>query len=124
MKMEFRLTYDTDLKKVKQIVKKIGAEIAADPELNKDLIETLKSQGVSATEDSALLVRVKYMANPAGGGAYTIRREAYARLIKAFAEAGIKFANRQVTVNAMPGVTAEQAGAAAAAAMDRDGGKN
>jgi small-conductance mechanosensitive channel len=116
MKMEFRLTYDTDLKKVKQIVKKIGAEIAADPELNKDLIETLKSQGVSATEDSALLVRVKYMANPAGGGAYTIRREAYARIIKAFAEAGIKFANRQVTVNALPGVTAEQAAAAGAAA--------
>ena len=124
MKMEFRLTYDTDLKKVKQIVKKIGAEIAADPELSKDLIETLKSQGVSATEDSALLVRVKYMANPAGGGAYTIRREAYARIIKAFAEAGIKFANRQVTVNAMPGVSAEQAGAAAAAAMDSDAKKN
>jgi small-conductance mechanosensitive channel len=60
------------------------------------------------------------MANPAGGGAYTIRREAYARIIKAFAEAGIKFASRQVTVNVPPGVPvdAAAAGAAAAAATD------
>jgi len=116
MKLEFRLTYDTDLKKVKQIVKKVGAEIAADPELSKDLIEPLKSQGVTAAEDSALIVRVKYMANPAGGGAYTIRREAYARIIKAFAEAGIKFASRQVTVNVPPGVPVDAAAAGAAAA--------
>jgi small-conductance mechanosensitive channel len=118
MKMEFRLTYDTDLKKVKQIVKKIGKEIADDPELSKHLIEPLKSQGVAATEDSALLVRVKYMADPASGGAFTIRREAYAKIIAAFAAAGIKFANRQVTVNVPPGISVEQAAAAAAAATD------
>lgn len=124
MKLEFRLAYDTDLKKVKQIVKKIGAEIAADPELSKDLIEPLKSQGVTAAEDSALVVRVKYMANPAGGGAYTIRREAYARIIKAFAEAGIKFASRQVTVNVPPGTTVGAAAAGAAAAAAASSGKN
>ena len=116
MKMEFRLTYDTDLKKVKQIVKKIGKEIAEDPELSKHLIEPLKSQGVTAAEDSALIVRVKYMADPASGGAFTIRREAYAKIIAAFAAAGIKFANRQVTV--ISAADAAAAGAAAAAAAD------
>jgi len=113
MKLEFRLAYDTDLKKVKQIIKKVGEEIAADPELNKDLIEPLKSQGVAATDDTGLVVRVKYMANPAGGGAYTIRREAFARIIKGFAAAGIKFAERRVTVNVPAGIPANAAAAAA-----------
>jgi small-conductance mechanosensitive channel len=113
MKMEFRLTYDTDLKKVKQIIKKIGKEIAEDPELSKHLIEPLKSQGVTAAEDSALVVRVKYMADPASGGAFTIRREAYAKIISAFSEAGIRFANRQVTVNVPPGMDPSLAAAAA-----------
>jgi small-conductance mechanosensitive channel len=116
MKMEFRLTYDTDLKKVKQIVKKIGKEISEDPELGKHLIEPLKSQGVTAAEDSALIVRVKYMADPASGGAFTIRREAYAKIIAAFSEAGIKFANRQVTVNVPAGLDPAVAAAAATAA--------
>jgi small-conductance mechanosensitive channel len=116
MKMEFRLTYDTDLKKVKQIVKKIGKEISEDAELSKHLIEPLKSQGVTAAEDSALIVRVKYMADPASGGAFTIRREAYAKIIAAFTAAGIKFANRQVTV--ISAADAAAAGAAAAAAAD------
>jgi small-conductance mechanosensitive channel len=114
MKLEFRLAYDTDLKKVKNIIKKVGQEIAADPELNKDLIEPLKSQGVTATDESGLIVRVKYTANPAGGGAYTIRREAFARIIKAFSDAGIKFAERRVTVNVPPGMSADAAAGAAA----------
>ncbi len=116
MKMEFRLAFDTDLKKVKQIMKKIGQALAADPELGKDLIEPLKSQGVAATDDSALIVRAKFMARPAGGTAYTIRREAYARIIKAFAEEGIKFAERRVMVTVPPGTSAEAAAAAGAAA--------
>ena len=76
MKLEFRLTYDTDLNLVKKIMKKIGAEIAADPELGKDLIEPLKSQGVYSTEDSALVVRAKFMAKP-GSTVFMIRRVAY-----------------------------------------------
>jgi small-conductance mechanosensitive channel len=98
---------------VKNIIKKVGQDIAADPELNKDLIEPLKSQGVTATDESGLIVRVKYTANPAGGGAYTIRREAFARIIKAFSEAGIKFAERRVTVNVPAGTPADAAAAAA-----------
>jgi small-conductance mechanosensitive channel len=115
MKLEFRLAHDTDLKKVKQIVKKVGKEIADDPELSKHLLEPLKSQGVAATDDNALLVRVKYMADPASGGAFTIRREAYAKLLKAFADAGIHFASRQVTVNVLAGADANAAAAGAAA---------
>ena len=73
MVMEFRLAFDTDLKKVKKILKQIGGEIAADPELGPELLQPLKSQGVMSTDDSALVVRAKYMARP-GNVPFMIRR--------------------------------------------------
>ena len=113
MKLEFRVTYDTDLDKVKKIIKKIGAEISADPELGKDLIEPLKSQGIYSTEDSALVIRAKFMAKP-GSTVFMIRRVAFDKILKAFKENGIKFAHRQVTV-LVPGSEDEAFAAKAAA---------
>ena len=95
MVMEFRLAFDTDLRKVKKILKQIGEEIAADPELGPELLQPLKSQGVNSTDDSALVVRAKYMARP-GNGPFMIRRVAYEKILKAFAEHGIEFASRRV----------------------------
>ena len=118
-KLEFRLTYDTDITKVKKIVKRIGQELMADPELGPHIIEPLKSQGVMAMEDSALLVKAKFTAKP--GEQFVIRREAYQRIKQAFDEAGIHFAHRQVTVFVPPGSTdptrAAATGAAAAAVL-------
>jgi small-conductance mechanosensitive channel len=113
-KLEFRLTYDTDIARVKKIVKRIGQELVADPELGPHIIEPLKSQGVLAMEDSALLVKAKFTAKP--GEQFVVRREAYQRIKKAFDEAGIQFAHRQVTVFVPPGTTATAAAAAGAAA--------
>jgi small-conductance mechanosensitive channel len=112
-KLEFRLTYDTDIAKVKKIVKRIGQELMKDPELSPNIIEPLKSQGVMAMEDSALLVKAKFTAKP--GEQFVIRREAYQRLKQAFDDAGIHFAHRQVTVFVPPG-SGEGAVAAAGAA--------
>ena len=97
MTLEFRLPYDTDLIKVKKIIRRIGEEIAADPELGRDLLQPLKFQGVMSTDDTGLVVRAKFMAKPSSAP-YLIRREAYNRLLKAFAAEGIHFAHRQVTV--------------------------
>jgi moderate conductance mechanosensitive channel len=113
-KIEFRVTYDSDITKIKKIVKKIGQELAADPELGPQIIQTLKSQGVVAMEDSALLVKAKFTAKP--GEQFIIRREAYQRLKQAFDDAGIEFAHRQVTVFVPPGATAATVAAAGAAA--------
>jgi small-conductance mechanosensitive channel len=113
-KLEFRLTYDTDILKVKKIVKRIGQELMADPELGPHIIQPLKSQGVLAMEDSALLVKAKFTAKP--GEQFVIRREAYQRLKQAFDEAGVRFAHRQVTVFVPPGVTPDGGAAAGAAA--------
>ena len=127
MKLEFRVPYDTDMVKVKRIVKEIGKKLAADPDMGPNLLQTLKSQGVYAMEDSAIVVKVKFMAIP--GEQFLIRREAYQLIQKAFAEHGIKFAHRQVTVHVPSAADEEddddakaagQAGAAAITASAAD----
>jgi small-conductance mechanosensitive channel len=113
-KLEFRLTYDTDMAKVKKIIKRIGQELAADPDMGPHIIQPLKSQGVLAMEDSALLVKAKFTAKP--GEQFVIRREAYQRIKQAFDEAGIHFAHRQVTVFVPPSGSDPTAAAASGAA--------
>ena len=115
MVMDFRLTYDTNLAQVKKIMKQVGDEIAADPELKEDLLQPLKMGGVMATEDSAIVIRAKFTARPEGEP-YMIRKAAYTKIIKAFREAGIKFAHKQVTVNVPGSPMGDEAMAAAAGA--------
>ncbi|MDH5245377.1 MAG: mechanosensitive ion channel [Betaproteobacteria bacterium] len=120
--MEFRLTYDTNIMQVKKILKKIGEELAADPDYKDDLIQPLKSQGVMAAEDSAIVVRAKFTAKPSSTS-FMIRRVAYDKIITAFLNAGIKFAHKEVTVNVPSPHDDEEtvkatAGAAARAAIE------
>jgi small-conductance mechanosensitive channel len=119
MALEFRLPYDTDLIKVKKIIKRIGEEIAADPELGPDLLQPLKFQGVMATDDAGLVVRAKFMSKPTSTP-YLVRREAYNRILKAFAAEGIRFGSRQVRVVVPPG--APPAAVTGGAAALADGG--
>jgi moderate conductance mechanosensitive channel len=114
--MEFRLTYDTSMVQVKKIMKQIGEELAADPDYAADILQTLKSSGVMAAEDSAIVVRAKFTSRPTNN-AWVVRRVAYDKVIKAFRNAGIKFAHRQVTVNVPPHDNEAAAAAGGAAAV-------
>ena len=95
-KMTISVTYETDLDKVKKIIKQIGKELQADPELAPHIIETLKMQGVDQFGDFALKIRLKMMTKP--GEQFVIRRRAYGTIKKAFAENGIDIALPTVTV--------------------------
>jgi small-conductance mechanosensitive channel len=119
MILEFRLALETDLKKVKKIIKTIGDEVAADPELGPALLSPLKSQGVTATDESSLTVRVKYMVKP-GDVAFMIRRVAYEKILKMFKASGIEFASRRVEVYVPHGeeLNAKQIAAAALPAIE------
>lgn len=97
MKLEFRVTYDTDINKVKKIFKRIGAELMDDELLGPGFIEPLKSQGVKAMEDSAMILRAKFKAKP--GEQFMIRKEVYRRVQEAFHQNGIEFAHRRVLVD-------------------------
>jgi len=117
--LEFRLTYDTNMLQVKKIIKQIGDELSADSDYAHDILQPLKSGGVLATEDSAIVVRAKFTARP-GNTAWVVRRVAYDKIIRAFRAAGIRFAHREVTVNVPPSqggteTIKEVAGAAAGA---------
>ncbi|UCH74774.1 MAG: mechanosensitive ion channel [Rhodospirillales bacterium] len=128
MKLEFRVGYDTDIDQVKKIFKQIGREMLEHPELGKNFIEPFKSQGVKSMEESAIIVRGKFMARP--GTQFQIRKELYLRVQKAFQEAGIEFAHRRVKVDLPQDLElsaekkkeiAELAGAAAAADDEKRG---
>jgi small-conductance mechanosensitive channel len=95
-KMTLGVSYTTDLDKVKAIIKKIGKELAADPEFAPHILETLKMQGVEQFGDFAIQIRLKMMTRP--GEQFVIRRRAYALIKKAFAANGIEFAFPTVTV--------------------------
>jgi moderate conductance mechanosensitive channel len=101
MKLEFLLAFDTDLNKVKKIVKAIGKELEAHPELGHAILEPIKSQGVRRMEPTGMVVGLKFMATP-GSEVYMLRREVYQRVRDAFVEHGIQFARPQVMI-ATPG---------------------
>jgi hypothetical protein len=95
-KLTVSVTYDTDLDKVKNIIKQIGKELQADPELAPHIIETLKMQGVEQFGEFAIEIRLKMMTKP--GEQFVIRRRAYALIKKAFSDNGIEIALPTVTV--------------------------
>ena len=95
-KLSVGVTYDTDVDKVKQIIKQIGKELQANEEFAPHIIETLKMQGVEQFGDFAIQIRMKMMTKP--GEQFVIRRRAYAMIKKAFAANGIAFALPTVTV--------------------------
>ncbi|MEM9047078.1 MAG: mechanosensitive ion channel family protein [Pseudomonadota bacterium] len=96
MKLPLRLTYDTDVEKVRKIIKKLGNELLEHPLEGHKFVQPLKSQGVYMMEDSAMIVRVKFMTRP--GDQWTTRKLAYQRIREVFEKEGIKFAHREVTV--------------------------
>ncbi|MFO1068202.1 MAG: mechanosensitive ion channel family protein [Geminicoccaceae bacterium] len=117
-KLTVGVTYDTDLDKVKKVIKQVSKEIMADPELAAGIIEPLKSQGVDAMGDFAIQVKMKFMAKP--GEQFVVRRAIYAKIKKAFDANGIEFAFPTVTVAG--GSEATPAVAQAALAMTKPAG--
>jgi small-conductance mechanosensitive channel len=115
MKLEMRVSSDTDLEKLRKIVKKVGQQMMEEPELSANLLQPLKSQGVNRMDDDgAFVIRVKFMCKP--GEQFVLRREVFRRVQEAFAANGIRFAPKRVMVDAGPDVSEKQIAAAAISA--------
>jgi small-conductance mechanosensitive channel len=95
-KLTIGVTYDTDLDKVKKVIKQVSREIMEDPSLAQGILEPPKSQGVFAMGDFAIQVRLKFKARP--GEQFAVRRALYDKIKKAFAANDIKFAFPTVQV--------------------------
>jgi len=102
MKLKLRLEYGADIEKVRKMIKKLGQEMAADPEIGHRFLDPPKSQGVVEMEDSAMILRVKFMTRP--GDQFLARRHVYSRIHDLFEREGIAFASRQVVVRVEGGL--------------------
>ncbi|UWR21960.1 mechanosensitive ion channel family protein [Sulfitobacter sp. S190] len=118
MKLPLRVTYDTDVETVRKLIKKLGQELLSDPVIGDNFIQPLKSQGVIEMQDSAMIIRVKFMTKP--GDQWLVRKKVYEEIRVLFEREGVKFAHREVTVRLANGnaedLTEEQKREVAAAA--------
>ncbi|MEM9732092.1 MAG: mechanosensitive ion channel domain-containing protein [Pseudomonadota bacterium] len=96
MKLPLRVTYDTDVEKVRKLVKKLGQALLDHPQVGHTFMQPLKSQGVYRMEDSAMIIRVKFMTKP--GEQFVTRKVVYESIQDLFAREGIHFAHKEVTV--------------------------
>jgi small-conductance mechanosensitive channel len=96
MEIPLRVSYDTDPDRVRKLAKKLGEQLVQDPFSEKQFLEPLKSQGIIAPEDSAMIIRVKFKTKP--GDQSEIRKIVYARLQELFLREGIQFAQKEVRV--------------------------
>ena len=116
MKFEVRVAFETDVEKVRKLIKQVGAQLAENEEWASVMLEPLKSQGVNRMDDSAFVIRCKFTTLP--GKQFTIRRVAYAMIQEAFAREGIPFAPKRVVVETAAPAGSKEALAAAAAAAE------
>jgi small-conductance mechanosensitive channel len=119
-KLELNVTYDTDLDKVKKIIKQVSKEITDLDEFKKVILEPPKSQGVDRMADFSVVIRVKFKTLP--GEQFQVRRELYKRIKRAFDENGVSFAYPTVTIHQTGGgpldlANAPEVAEAAAAAV-------
>ncbi|MEP1208722.1 MAG: mechanosensitive ion channel family protein [Rhizobiaceae bacterium] len=96
VKLPLRVTYDTDVDKLRKLVKKLGQELINHPQVGHTFLQPLKSQGVYKMEDSAMILRVKFMTKP--GEQFVTRKVVYEAIQDLFAREGIHFAHKEVTV--------------------------
>ena len=97
VKFPLEFPYDTDIDKVRRIIKKVGIAMLEDPELGEDFLRPVKSQGVHEITNSVMVIRVKFTAKP--GKQFVIRREAFRRITEALNAKGIYYAHRKVIVD-------------------------
>ncbi len=113
VKMSFEVSADENLEKVRKLVKKVGAQLMDDPELEGQFLAPLKSQGPVDWVGSNYKIGVKFTTEP--GKQFLIRRKALNAIQQAFKENDISMAAPRVIVD-----TKEEAEAAAAAKLAQD----
>ncbi len=114
-KMTLTVTYDSDIAKARTIVKKIGLELAEDPEFKASIIEPLKMQGIDSFGDLGVVMRMKLKTRP--GEQFGIKRKALMMIKEAFDANGIKLAVPTVQITGGGGTADISAAAQRALAL-------
>ena len=117
VKFNLRVARGTDIELVRKTVKKIGLQLAEEPEYKDEFLEPLKLQGIADVIDNALVLRFKFTVRPINPS--LIQRQAVKRIYLAFAEKGIEFAQSTVSINTLGGPPPDPATLAAAVAQSQ-----
>jgi len=116
-KFTISVGYDTDINKVRKMVKVVGASLLEDEEYGAMILETLKMKGVEQFGDYGINLSFAMMTKP--GYQTTIRRKAYMMIREAFTKNGVVFASPTVQVASNDPSAAAAAAATVKAAMDQ-----
>ncbi len=95
-KFKIAVAFDTDLAKVKKLVKGVGASLLEDPELGPLILETVKLKGLEEFGDFGITISFAITTKP--GYQATVRRRAYAMIREVFTANGIEFASPTVQI--------------------------
>lgn len=87
-KFNITVGYDTDIDFARRLIKRIGLELAEDPEFKQWVLSPIKMQGVQEFGEYGIVLRVKVTTRP--GGAFNMKRKFYVRLRQVFKEQGIE----------------------------------
>jgi small-conductance mechanosensitive channel len=101
MKLKFTVPFDTDMDVVRRLFGKIGEEMMEHPTIGEDFIHPFKFQAVIDVDDVGIVFRGKFTCKP--GTQWSIRKQVYMRVQKAFEENNIQFARKEVRVQ-IPGL--------------------
>ncbi len=107
VKLSFEVSHDEDLEKVRKLIKKVGAQLLEDPELEGKFLAPLKSQGAVAMVGSNYKIGVKFTSRP--GEQFLMRRKALTSIQKAFSENKVKMAAPRVIVDTRQDIEAAAA---------------
>ncbi len=121
IKFTFEVAPTTDLERLRKVIKKLGQQLAEEPELKGKFIEPLKAQGAIGMAGPNYVIGVKFTTRP--GEQFIIRRRVFAALQKTLRESGIEVSAQRVIVDTRggPAPSPEAVAAAAKAAVDAAG---
>jgi small-conductance mechanosensitive channel len=96
MKFRVRVPFDTDLNRVRKLLKQTGQQMLEIEAIKDDFIQPFKAQGAVDVDDYGFIVQTKFMSKP--GRQWMIRRYAFQALQEAFEENGIPWARPEIKV--------------------------
>ena len=117
-KLSFHVSYDTDLEKARKLIKQVGQELAADPEIGANILTPLKMQRVENFGDYGIEIKTKMTCVP--GGQWEVRQKIYPLIKKRFEENGIEFARPTVKVSDTSSGKAAAAGTVISARTNKE----
>ena len=94
--IDIRVAYKEDVDEVMQIMREVGKELRADPDLKDRILSDIEMAGVDALNESHIVIRCRFQVTALSQ--WDVRRAFYRRIKQVFDEREIEFPFRHLTV--------------------------